>query len=304
MYHLTAGEPVADGVRAVAKDQLDRALGFLDDEDVDAHESVHEARKRCKKVRALLRLVRDDVPDTYQAYNSELRDIARLVSDERDAAAHVEAHDLLIGVLGEDVLAAYAGVRAALVAYRDGEVLERIRERLPEVREQLATVRWNVDGWELPEGDAVGVLRQGYERTYRRARRRWQEAAEQPSTHVWHEWRKRVKYNRHHTNLLQQAWPAVMELREDLCHDLTDRLGDDNDLAELREALVEQPKVELGDDVLAGYVGLIDGVRAQLQHDALPLAARLYGQPTGEHVDMVMTWWQLATDEAVVPHGH
>lgn len=316
MYHLTAGEPVATGVRAVAKDQLDRALGYIDDADVDGHESVHEARKRCKKVRALLRLVRDDVPDTYRANNTELRDIARLVSDERDAAAHVEAHDLLVRELGQEVLAPYGDVRAALVAHRDGEALERIRERLPEVRERLATVRWNVDGWELPDGDAVDVLRQGYERTYRRARKRWQEAVEEPSSHVWHEWRKRVKYNRYHANLLQQAWPDVMELREDLCHDLTDHLGDDNDLAELREAVVDDHLVEADGDLLAGYVGLLDGVRTQLQHRALPLATRLYGQPTGEHCDMVLAWWHLAVDEAhdealdedeltpVVPHGH
>lgn len=316
MYHLTAGEPVATGVRAVAKDQLDRALGYIDDEDVGGHESVHDSRKRCKKVRALLRLVRDDVPETYRATNTELRDIARLVADERDAAAHVEAHDLLADELGEEVLAPYGDVRAALVARRDGAVLERIHQRLPEVRERLATVRWNVDGWELPDGDAVGVLRQGYQRTYRRARKRWQEAVEQPSSHVWHEWRKRVKYNRYHTNLLQQAWPSVMELREDLCHDLTDHLGDDHDLAELREAVVDGDLVEADGDLLTGYVGLLDGVRTQLQHRALPLAARLYGQPTDEHCDMVLAWWQLATDEAhdaavetdeltpIVPHGH
>lgn len=316
MFHLTAGEPVADGVRAVAKDQLDRALGAIDDQVVDLHESVHEARKRCKKVRALLRLVRDDVPDTYEAVNAELRDTARVVSDERDAAAHVEAHDRLVDVLGDEALAPHAEVRAALVAYREGPALERIRQRLPAVRERLAMVRWNVDGWELPDGDAVDVLRQGYRRTYRRARERWQQATDDPSTAVWHEWRKRVKYNRYHTNLLQHAWPAVMELREDLCHDLTDHLGDDHDLAELRDALVDHPAVEVDQDLLVGYVGLLDSARTRLQHRALPLAARLYGQPVGEHCDMVLAWWRLAVDEAhddavdtdeltpVVPHGH
>lgn len=323
VYHLTAGEPAADGVRAVAKDQLDRALGYIDDDDVDVHESVHEARKRCKKVRALLRLVRDDVPDTYKQNNIELRDIARLVSDERDVAAHVEAHDeLLVDVLGEDAMAPYAEVREQLTDLRDGAVEERIEGRLPEVRERLATVRWNVDGWELPGGDAIKVLRQGYERTYGRARTRWREAIEEPSSEGWHEWRKRVKYNRYHTNLLQEAWEPVMELREDLCHDLTDHLGDDNDLWELRMAVSGAdervdggPKVDLDDEVLTGYVGLIDARRTELQHRALPLAARLYGQPVDEHVDMIMAWWTHAVDEArddgraaertpIIPHGH
>ena len=326
MYHFTAGEPAADGVRAVAKDQLDRALGHIDDatstegsgrDGAALHDAVHEARKRCKKVRAVLRLVRDDVPDTYDANNTELRDIGRLVSDERDAAAHVEAHDLLVDDLGEEALAPYASVREGLVAYRDGQVLDRIEERLPEVRARLATVRWNVDGWQLSDGDAVDVLRAGYERTYGRARDRWRDAIDDPTSDGWHEWRKRVKYNRYHTNLLQEAWEDVMELREDLCHDLTDHLGDDNDLWELRRALLDHHRIEVDDEEqLTGYVALIDGLRTRKQHEALRLAARLYGQPVDEHVDMVMAWWQLAVDEArgdvvdearrtpVIPHGH
>lgn len=315
MFHLTAGDPVADGVRAVAKDQLDRALTAIDDGDVDRHESVHEARKRCKKVRATLRLVRDAVPDTYDAVNTELRDTARLVSEERDAAAHVETHDLLVNRLGEDVLAPFAGVREALVDHRDGEVLDRITARLPEVRERLATVRWQVDGWELPDGDAVGVLRAGYARTHGRARARWRDALDDPTSHGWHEWRKRVKYNRYHTNLLQQAWPAVMDQREELLHDLTDHLGNDNDLWELRLAVTEQQKIALDDDVRTGYVALVDGLRTRIQHTALPLAARCYGQPTDQHTDQVVAWWRLAIDEArdaavaadelepVIPHG-
>lgn len=315
VFHLTPGQPVADGVRAVAKDQLDSALTDIDADGVDLHESVHEARKRCKKVRALVRLVRDGVPDTYDEVNTELRDIARLVSAERDAAAFVETHDALTDALGKDTLAPFTDVRAQLVAHRDGDVLEGIAKLLPEVRERLATVRWQVDGWELPDGDGIDVLRAGYERTYDRARTRWSAATDEATTEHWHEWRKRVKYNRYHVNLLQEAFPEVMEQREDLLHDLTDLLGDDHDLAELRRALLHDGLLDLAEDALTAYVALLDGQRTRLQHAALPLATRLYGQPAGEHADQVFAWWRLAVDdgrdaavdaddlEPVIPHG-
>jgi CHAD domain-containing protein len=298
MYHLTPGTPVADGVRLVATDQLDRALAAIDDAgDDDPHLAVHEARKRCKKVRALLRLVRDDVPDTYDAVNTELRDTARVVSDERDAAAAVETHDHLVDRLGEEALAPYDEVRQVLVARRDDDVLQRIDQRLPEVRGRLAMVRRQVDDWALPDGDAVDVLRAGYARTYRRARTRWRHATEGATSHHWHEWRKRVKYNRYHTNLLQKAWPPVMELREELLHDLTDLLGDDHDLAELRSTL-GQPALDLDEHVVTGYVGLLDGLRTRIQHETLPLAARCYGPPVDAHVGIIIGWWQSAVTEA------
>lgn len=310
MFRLTAGQPLADGVREVAASQLDDALATIDDSALSLHERIHEARKRCRKVRALLRLVRDEVPDTYDRVNTELRDTARLVSDERDAAAFVEAHDALGEALGTHPtdptdptghtgpLEPYVLVREQLVAHRDGEVLARIEERLPEVRERLATVRWNVGGWELPDGDALACLAAGYARTYGRARKRWRQATgDEPTSEVWHEWRKRVKYHRHHVNLLQQAWPPVMDQREELLHDLTDLLGDDHDLAELRTAVRAGP-VEVDPDTVTAYVGLLDGARTRLQHRALPLAARLYTQPADEHSDEVFGWWQLAIDEA------
>lgn len=315
VFHLTAGEPAADGVRAVAKEQLDRALTAIDDDAVDPHEALHEARKRCKKVRALVRLVRDGAPETYDAVNTELRDTARLVSAERDAAAFVETHDALVREFGEEALAPYAVVRDHLVAHRDGAVLDRIRATLPEVRERLATVRWNVDGWELPSGDAVETLRAGYGRTYGRARARWQEAVDDPTSEAWHEWRKRVKYHRYHVDLLQEAWAGVLAEREEQLHDLTDLLGDDHDAAELRSALVDEAVVDLDQDLLTGYVGLLDVHRTGLQHRALPLAARCCGQPVDEHCAMVFAWWERAIADAremtvdedalapVIPHG-
>ena len=56
---LAPGEPVGDGVRRIALGHTDRAIAalgpdFADDPD----DAVHEVRKRCKKIRAMARLVR------------------------------------------------------------------------------------------------------------------------------------------------------------------------------------------------------------------------------------------------------
>ena len=42
----------------IATEQIDRAIDELDDSSLDYHETIHQVRKRCKKLRGLLRLVR------------------------------------------------------------------------------------------------------------------------------------------------------------------------------------------------------------------------------------------------------
>src|SRR6266516_4013585 len=74
-YRLKGDETIADGVRRVATAQLDDALENLRDPSRDRGEAVHEARKDLKKVRAILRLVRDRVgDDLYKVENRRLRD--------------------------------------------------------------------------------------------------------------------------------------------------------------------------------------------------------------------------------------
>jgi len=142
-----AGEPIATGMRRLAHDQIARALGELEDPELDLHETVHQVHKRCKKLRGLLRLVRPALAgDTWSRENAALRDAQRLLSDLRDAAAHIETLDAL--------LASGAG-------RVDTQVVETARAELMTRRERSA-------GWEL-EGDGFGAVGPGITDSYRRA---------------------------------------------------------------------------------------------------------------------------------------
>ncbi|MEZ4569166.1 MAG: hypothetical protein R2849_02320 [Thermomicrobiales bacterium] len=57
-YRLEPDEALDVGVRRIATEQVEKALAELDDSDLDRHATVHQVRKRCKKIRGLLRLVR------------------------------------------------------------------------------------------------------------------------------------------------------------------------------------------------------------------------------------------------------
>src|SRR5262249_13657072 len=93
-YRLSLDD-LAASVKRVAREQLGGGADGLEDPQ-DPVEAVHDARKRLKKTRALLRLARPAMrPDAFQARNRELRDQGRALSGARDADALVETVDAL-----------------------------------------------------------------------------------------------------------------------------------------------------------------------------------------------------------------
>ena len=54
---------------------------------------MHQARKRFKELRALLRLVREPLGARFKLDNRRLRDVGRRLAESRDAAAMLESWD-------------------------------------------------------------------------------------------------------------------------------------------------------------------------------------------------------------------
>jgi CHAD domain-containing protein len=94
-YRLKAHESVPEGIKRIAGEQIERAIKELTDSELDPHESVHQARKRFKKIRGVLRLVREDLGEIYSDENAWFRDTGRELSAVRDAEAMLETLDKL-----------------------------------------------------------------------------------------------------------------------------------------------------------------------------------------------------------------
>jgi CHAD domain-containing protein len=280
-------------LRRTARREVERALADLDLD--DRHAAVHAVRKRGKRLRALLRLVRDAAPELYQRENRAIRDTARRVAGLRDATVAIESFEALLASYGdeitvEDLAPVWEGLvdrRAALVE-QDG-----LEASLAAVREDLEDLRARIDRWKL-DGDGFAVLAAGLGRTYRRGRDALDEVAADPTTAALHEWRKRVKYHRYHLELLHEAWPQVLRAHREQLHVLTDLLGEDHDLAVLRAVLHDGPDRFGGAEVVATCTALLDRRRAHLQADAVTLGRRCYAEPTDAFVERVGHYWETA----------
>ncbi|MEF8901876.1 MAG: CHAD domain-containing protein [Halovenus sp.] len=295
-YTLQPEEHVSDGIKRIIDGKIDRAIGHLDG-DGDRHETVHEVRKRCKEIRAAVRLVRPVLP-TYKRENVHYRDAARRISAIRDAHAAIETFDdhLRPAVEARNALdeSTLADVRATLVDRRDTMAAEQnLERRLNEVRADLIDGQKRVS--DLPiatEGyDAVAG---GLRKSYKRARNRMQEAYEDPEFERFHEWRKRIKYHRYHTRLLRRVWVGPMKRRRAELKELSDIIGYENDLAEF--AMILDDEDLFGIKTRETLDEVITARRSELHRQGRPLGERLFAEHPDRLVDRIGAYWE-ATHE-------
>ena len=94
-YHWKADEGVSEGFRRIVFDELELTIWQLSENAAALDEAVHEARKSLKKIRSVMRLMRDILGPHYDKENAALGDAGRKLSPLRDAEALIEMFDQL-----------------------------------------------------------------------------------------------------------------------------------------------------------------------------------------------------------------
>lgn len=299
-YRLKEQEPLDTGLMRIAREETDEALAWLDRFDEEPDESVHEARKCFKKVRAALRLVRDEVGESfYKQENVRYRDAGRHISALRDTLVRIETIDAIVERYASQLAGdAFAPLRAALVDEHEQALEAALADRHP-VEQAIAMAqagREQIEHWPV---DPTGfeTVQDGLERVYKRGWKRLADAYETDDPSRFHEWRKRVKYLWYHLRLLVRLWPELFEEWADQVHDLSDYLGDDNDLRELkgfvieRQGLLEAPARQL-------VLSIIEAMRRSLQAQAQALGRRIYAEAPDALLDRMASYWAVWADGA------
>lgn len=292
-YVFDLGETIREGIRRIAYEEIDKALQALDEPDEAAIEdAVHDTRKRCKKLRALVRLTRPSMGETYTTANRTFRDAARELSSIRDAHALLATFDdLVAGHVDQLPTGGLAGVRRQL-STRAQTASRAVRNDDPRIgrgRDLLRAARDEVDNW--PLSDDFAVLAAGAAKTYKRGRNRLSECVTGASDEQWHEARKRVKYSWYHVRLLSQSAPSMLKPLASRLHDLSDALGDDHDLAVLADQLRADPDAFGGDRQVDAALLIINGRRADLQRRAVRLGTRLYVETPRQFSGRLAGYW-------------
>jgi len=286
--------PTNDEIRRIACEQLDKGLRELADEEIDIHETIHQVRKRCKKLRGLIRLARSEFEKTYQRENTQLRDMAARLSPARDSEAVLETFDKLVESPGEETPSAgYSWIRLRLLEARDQVVKDEqeLAKKLEAFRCDIVDLRERVSCWSFSD-QGFGTIKGGLRKSYARGRKAMNKALHEPTSERFHEWRKRAKYHRYHMGLLQDIWKRPMKARRKELHTLSDLLGFEHDLAVLDERLKTDPEHFPESPVLEEFRSLIEKRRGLLRGHAFNLGKRLYSEKPKRLSKRFGDYWQ------------
>jgi CHAD domain-containing protein len=277
-YRLTRDEPLDEGMRRIAIGRAEAALERLrgsspGDDGFPA--AVHGTRKDLKKLRAVVRLLRDRLGErVYREQNRCYRDAARRLSESRDAKVKLET----LAALGERSAnlppAALAAWREGLARDRDQTLEETDEMAVFEAIELIEAGRDGIEGWELGSG-SWKLIDAGVLRTYSRGRRAMREAEATPSEESFHRWRKREKDLWYLLRIVGGAWPEVLGASTEEAHRLADLLGDQHDLAVLRADLAVRTFSAADSQELADAIAARE---AELAEAAFRLGRRLYAE--------------------------
>lgn len=267
----------------------------------DTAEAVHATRLAMKRLRALLRLLRPTLGAAWiRPHNAALREAARRLAPARDAVVAVKT---LGGLESSRVSRADAAAvarvrepfaRAARAANGPGKGLESAMDAAAKSAERVARsaarATWRLHGW--------AVLEEGLRRGYRRARRRYREAAESGAAEAFHAWRTAAKALLYELTLLQPMSPKDLARYLERLDALQDTLGEDHDLSVLRDRLEDPsrgPEPDGGGTdakAVKRTLALLDARQGRLRKRALKLGRGLFGEKPGAFLSRRHREWK------------
>jgi CHAD domain-containing protein len=142
------------------------------------------------------------------------------------------------------------------------------------------------------DGDGWDLIAPGLHRSYRRGRKRLRAVKEDASVTNLHELRKRVKDLWYQVRLIREADSEMLGSLADHAHDLSDHLGDDHDLALLRDEVQRRADAFAGASDQRHLLEQIDTRRGELQFAAISLAERIYDDKPKKFIKRLRKCWE------------
>lgn len=302
-FRLKADAPIGREVRRIVLRQLDLARSELTSiGDPESDEAIHDARRRVKKIRAILRLIRPVLDKAFRAADPDLRRVSKMLAPVADGKGVIDTLNTLarryrkslprssVAALRADLLDREARVDAQ--AARD-HILEKASSALLAHREEVKSWRLSTAGFR--------AVAPGLQESARRARNAMVATWKHPTAAHFHAWRRHVKAHWFHVRLLEaHCGNHLMPLQRRL-EALDGILGEYHNLVLLREVLVADSALSRQD--AAGCMRVVANYQRVLRQNAQAVGLRIYSEKPRVFVRRVRHYWRATAAHERRAHG-
>lgn len=298
-FRIDPKKPFAEELQRVGVELIDDAIAALSQQPDGPHAAVHNARKKFKRLRALYRFAASEEPKFRKAENIRFRDIARSLSQAREAAALVETILYLQPFSRSKAESkALASAHDTLVERRDamtsedGDLPARITDALMECEKgKHALLHLS-----LPSGKktAAKLISKTWGKQRQKALDALSQCHEQGHDEDFHDLRKSGQIYWMHLALMRRLWPSAMRAKKIDAKRLVDLLGHEHDLSMLKTFADQEPEHFADDTTLACLLEAITHRQQALRQECLELADQVFAESAKAESRIVGLLWEDA----------
>ena len=289
-FRLKSGQSVSNEIRRIVLQQLDRATSELTSiGDPESDEAIHDARRRVKKIRAIIRLVRPVLDKEHRA-DPALRQVSKLLAPVADGQGVIDTLNQMIKRYRRELPPKMAeAIRSDLVdrgrridtqASKEG-VLEKAQMTLRAERQRVK--KWKISA------DGFRAVAPGLKASVRRARGAMVDAWLHPTASHHHTWRRHVKNHWFHVRLLGARCGYRLQSYQRQLEALDGILGEYHNLVLLHEVLVSDTALQRVE--VARCLSIVERYQRALRRNAHVLGIRIYSEKPRRFVRRVRELW-------------
>ncbi len=241
-FSISNTESISINIHRILLEQFHYIIMQSEKDQEEVHESIHETRKSMKRIRAVLRMIRDEIGySSYYRENTFYRDLSRNLSEIRNfevlSGSIQNLQKDLSNTIPPDVFALLEGElgRQRNLVMGGPAVLTQM---LKEIAGKIKIARDRIYDFPIKHND-FRAFEGGLFRMYRQGKQYLSDVRKNPSPNQLHDLRKRLKYFWYQIEILQPIFPGPMKAYAGTLEKIAENLGDYHDLQVLQEFLSE-----------------------------------------------------------------
>ena len=294
-FSISNKESISINIHRILLEQLHYIIMQSEKGQEEVHKSIHETRKSMKRIRAVLRLIRDEMGySSYYRENTFYRDLSRKLSEIRN----FEVLSGSIKNLQEDLSNTIPADVFALLEEELGRQRNMVMggqaglsQLLKEIAGKVEIARDRIYDFPIRHND-FRAFEGGLFRMYRQGKRYLRDAKKNPSPTQVHDLRKRLKYFWYQVEILQPIFPGPMRAYASTLETVAENLGIYHDLQVLQEFLGELniiPDQKISETLHEACLAR----KSMLLYNIWPMADIAYSEKPAAMVNRLASYWRV-----------